>query len=42
MQEEIKMLKTKIYNEAVINKENAIYIPDSQILMKRNIEEQHF
>ena len=28
MQEEIKMLK-KIYNEIAINKENAIYNPDS-------------
>ena len=42
MQEEIKMLKEKIYDEVAINKENVIYNPDSHILVKRNIEEQYF
>ena len=42
MQEEIKMLKEKIYNEVAIKKENVIYNPDSHILVKRNFEEQYF
>ena len=29
IQEEIKLLKKKIYNEIVINKKNAIHNPDS-------------
>jgi len=29
IQEEIKMLKKKIYNEIVTNKKNAIHNPDS-------------